>query len=209
MGYDLPEIKKKGEISMKKYSLLLASMLTIGATSIVAGNCSDVKVDFTFYGAEDKSYVVAKNTFKDIKATFTDDKLEGATAEIDLMSIDTSADMNNGKATWPDAMAKVRDNNTKNSLFGKFTKDKGKAQAKIVKVNADSVDVEISMNGVTEKITMKTKTEGDTTTASGKLDVIKFAPEAWKTFSSVCKGFHKGKSWSEIDLNFHVPSSCK
>lgn len=194
---------------MKKYSLLLASMLTLGATNMVAGNCSDVKVDFTFYGAEDKSYIVVKNTFKEINATFTNDKLEGATAEIDLMSIDTSADMNNGKATWPDAMATVRDNNTKNAFFGKFAKDKEKAQAKIVKVDGDSIEVEITMNGVTEKITMKTKTEGDTTTASGKLDVAKFAPEAWKTFANVCKGFHKGKSWSEIDLNFHVPSSCK
>lgn len=194
---------------MNRYSLIVASMLTIGASAMYAGNCSDLKVDFTFYGAEDKSYVVTKNTFKEINATFPDDKLEGATAVIDLMSIDTSADLNNGTATWPEAMAKVRDNNTKNSFFGKFTKDKGKAYAKVVKVNPDSVDVEITMNGVTKKIAMKTKTDGDTTTASGKLDVSEFAPEAWQTFSNVCKGFHKGKSWPEIDLYFHVPSSCK
>lgn len=203
-------MKQRGNLlAGKKYSLILATMMTLGVTSIVAGNCSGVKVDFTFYGAADKSYVVTKNTFKEIKTAFVDDNLEGATAEIDLMSIDTSADPSNGKAKWAGALLKVRDINTKNSFFGKFGKDKGKAHAKIVKVNADSIDVEISMNGVTEKITMNTKTEGETTSASGKLDVAKFAPEAWKTFSNVCKGFHKGKSWSEIDLNFHVPSSCK
>ena len=173
----------------------------------MAGTCSDAKVDFTFYGAEDKSYVVTKNTFKTI--TVTGDKLEGAKAEIDLMSIDTSADLSNGDSKWPAAMVKVRDNNTINGLFKKFTKGDGKAIAKITKVNKDSVDVEITMNGVTETINMTTKTEGDTTTASGKLDIVKFAPEAFQNFAKLCAGFHKGKSHSEIDLNFTVPASCK
>lgn len=194
---------------MIRKTLALASLITLGATSLVAGNCSTLAVDFTFYGAPDKSYVVKKNTFKTITPTFTGDKLEGATAEIDLMSLDTSADMNNGAATWPPAMGKIRDNNTKNGLFGKFAKGEGKAMAKIAKVNADSVDVEITMNGVTETINMATKTEGDTTVASGKLDIIKFAPEAFKNFVAVCAGFHKGKTHSEIDIHFTVPATCK
>lgn len=171
--------------------------------------CSTLKVDFTFYGSADKSYVVKKNTFKTMTPTFTADKLEGATVEIDLLSIDTSADMNNGAATWPAAMSKVRDANTRNKFFKLFTKDIGKAMAKVTKVNADSVDVEISMNGITEAINMTTKTEGDTTVATGKLDVNKFAPEAYKTFSKACAGFHKGASHSEFDIYFTVPATCK
>ncbi|MCH9814018.1 MAG: YceI family protein [Epsilonproteobacteria bacterium] len=194
---------------MTKESFLLASILTIGTSSVFAQNCTDVKVDFTFYGAPDKSYIVTKNTFTDIKATFVADKLEGATAQINLLSIDTSADLNNKGAQWPPAMAKVRDNNTKNSLFKKYTTQTGKATAKVLKVNKESVDVEITMNGVTEKISMATKTEDDTTTASGKLDIAKFGPKAWQSFEKICKGFHRGKSWSEVDLNFYVPSSCK
>jgi len=188
----------------------VVALALFAATSLVAeGNCGDLKVDFTFYGSEDKSYVVTKNTFKEIKATFADDKLEGATAEIDLMSIDTSADMSNGAAKWPDAMAAVRNNNIKNTFFSKFAKGDGKASAKILKVNADSVDMEIKANDVTQTLTMSMKTQGDTTTASGKLDVAKFSDSAWATFIVVCKGFHKGKSWSEVDLNFHISANCK
>ncbi len=194
---------------MIKKTLVLASLLTLGSTSLTAGNCSTLKVDFTFYGAADKSYVVKNNTFKTMTPTFTGDKLEGATVEIDLLSVDTSADMNNGASTWPGAMAKVRDANTRNKFFKLFTKDMGKASAKVTKVNADSVDVAITMNGVTETINMTTKTEGDMTVASGKLDVNKFAPEAYKTFVAACAGFHKGGADPEYDIHFTVPATCK
>ncbi len=187
-------------------SILMASMLALGSSVLQAGGC-DAKVEFTFYGAKDNSYIVAKNTFTSVKVT--GDKLEGATAEIDLLSIDTGADLNNGKAKWPAAMAVVRDNNTKNAFFKKMGKDKGKATAKVVKVDGGNAEVEVTMNGVTEKITMALKTEGDTTTASGKLDVAKFDAAAWKSFSTVCKGFHKGASNSVVDLSFSVPASCK
>ncbi|NKQ40360.1 MAG: hypothetical protein HF962_02175 [Sulfurovum sp.] len=195
---------------MKKQTLVLASVLALGTTTLMAGNCSTLKVGFTFFGAPDKSYVVKDNTFKTITPTFTGDKLEGATAVIDLMTLDTSADMNNGPtAKWPAAMATVRDNNTRNGLFKKFKAGDGKAMAKIAKVNADSVDVEIAMNGVTETINMKTKTEGDMTVATGKLDIIKFAPVAFKSFETICRGFHKGKTNSEIEISFAVPAACK
>ena len=193
---------------MTKKTIILASLLTF-STSLTASNCSTLGVDFTFYGAPDNSYVVTKNTFKTITPTFTGDKLEGATAEIDLMSLDTSADLNNGKIKWPASMMGIRDKNTVNGLFKNMAKGEGKVTAKIAKVNADSVDVEITMNGITETVNMKTKTEGDTTTASGKLDIIKFAPEAWKKFAAICKGFHKGASNPEITINFQVPATCK
>jgi len=183
------------------------------ATSKVAdaatggGNCSDVKVDFTFYGAPDKSYIVTKNTFKNITASGT--SLEGISVEIDLMSIDTSADLNNGSAKWPAAMATVRDNNTKNSFFKKMKKGDGKVSAKVVKIVDGSADIEITMNGLTETVAFKTKTEGDRTVGTGTVDVAKFAPDAWKAFATVCKGFHKGMSHPEQEITFSVPTSCK
>ena len=46
--------------------------------------------------------------------------------------------------------------------------------------------------------------------ATGKLDVLAFdVDKAWAQFSAVCKSFHHGKSWNEIDINFEVPASCK
>jgi hypothetical protein len=192
---------------MKRNILLLSTALLLSSGPLLADTCSDAKIDFTFYGAKDKSYVVTKNTFKSIK--ITGDKLEGATAEIDLMSLDTSADLNNGKAVWPTAMGIVRDMNTKNGLFKKMTKGEGKAIAKITKVEEKSLDVEITMNGKTETIKMETQKDGDTTVATGKLDIVNFAPDAFANFAKLCAGFHKGFSHSEIDLILTLPKECK
>lgn len=191
---------------MKKQILVVAAAM-LGSNALMAGACSDLKLDFTFYGSPDNSYVVTKNTFKTIKAD--GDTLAGATVEIDLMSIDTSADLNNGSAKWPAAMATVRDNNTKNSFFKKMKKGDGKVSAKVVKIVDGSADIEITMNGLTETVAFKTKTEGDRTVGTGTVDVAKFAPDAWKAFATVCKGFHKGMSHPEQEITFSVPTSCK
>lgn len=191
-------------------TLALASLLTVGTTtSLMAGNCSDLKVGFDFFGAPDNSYIVKNNTFKTMTPTFKDDKLEGATVEIDLMSVDTSADLNNGAAVWPAAMIKIRDMNTKNKFFGLFTAGDGKGLAKITKVSDGALDLEVTMNGKTETIAMTTKVDGDKMVATGKLDINKFAPEAYVTFSKACAGFHKGASNPEITIHFQVPATCK
>jgi len=191
---------------MKKQILVVAAAM-LGSNALMAGACSDLKLDFTFYGSPDNSYVVTKNTFKTIKAD--GDTLAGATVEIDLMSIDTSADLNNGSAKWPAAMATVRDNNTKNAFFKKMKAGDGKVTAKVAKVDGDKVTVEITMNGKTETVEMTSKAEGDRTVVTGKVDVSKFAPDAWKSFATVCKGFHKGASNPEQEITFSVPAACK
>ncbi|MFY4750423.1 YceI family protein, partial [Aliarcobacter butzleri] len=138
------------------------------------------------------------------------EKLLNATLNIDTFSIDTSADLNNGAAKWPAAMVTVRNNNISNNFFKLFEKDAGKVDVKIVKIAANSMDVEFKMNGVTKVIPFAYKTEGDTIKATGKLDVLAFGVDkAWAQFSAVCKSFHHGKSWNEIDINFEVPASCK
>jgi len=189
-------------------TLLGASVMT---SSLYAGMCSDkLNYDFTFYGAADKSYVVTKNTFKTSTSNFPSEKLLNSTLSIDAFSIDTSADMSNGKGQWPASMAILRNNNTINNFFKKFDKDAGKIDVKIVKIGADSMDVEFKMNGMTKIIPFSYKENAGMIEATGKLDVLAFGTDtAWQRFASVCKGFHKGKSWSEIDVNFTVPSSCK
>ncbi|MCV6608884.1 MAG: hypothetical protein OIF32_11785 [Campylobacterales bacterium] len=188
---------------MKQYLVVLA--LLIGANGLFAGNCSNTKIDFTFYGGKKKDYIVTKNTFKKVKVT--GNKLLGATAEIDLTSVDTSADMNNGKngATngpmWPASMANIRNNNTKNTLF----KTAKTAKAKIVKVSGGIASVEIAINGKTKIIKMKKSGSS----YQGKLNVTDFLPSAWKNFERLCKGFHRGKSFSELDIFFTPSKSCK
>ncbi len=195
---------------MKKTLVTLLGTSVL-ASSLFAGACEDgLKYDFTFYGAADKSYVVTKNTFKKSTSTFPNGKLLNATLSIDALSIDTSADLSNGKGKWPAAMANVRNMNTTNNFFKKFEKDVGKIDVKIVKVADKTIDVEFKMNGVTKVIPFSYKVEGASLKASGKLDVLAFnTANAWKQFTTVCKGFHKGKSWNEIDVFFEVPASCK
>lgn len=195
---------------MKKTFLSLLGV-TVMTSSLYAGVCSDkLKYDFTFYGAMDKSYVVTKNTFKTATSNFPSEKLLNATLNIDAFSLDTSADMSNGAAKWPASMAKIRDMNTVNNFFKKFEKDAGKIDVKVVKIADNSMDLEFKMNGVTKVIPFSYKVEGDMIKAMGKLDVLAFnTNSAWARFAAVCKGFHKGKSWSELDINFEVPASCK
>ncbi len=192
---------------MKKQILLMTTALLLSGGPLLADSCSDVKLAFTFYGDKDKSYAVTKNKFKDTK--ISGDKLEGATAIIDLMSIDTSADLKNKDRAWPAAMMKMRDNNTINGLFKKMTKGDGKATATVIKVGDKSLDVEVTLNGKTETITMETKKDGDNTIATGPLDIDKFAPEAFKNFAKLCSGFHYGHSHAIIDLELTIPATCK
>ncbi len=195
---------------MKKTALFLGASLL--SSSLFAGVCEDgLKYDFTFYGAKDKSYVVTKNTFKSAKSVFPNGKLLNATLDIDAFSLDTSADLSNGKAKWPASMAKVRNNNTVNNFFKKFTKDVGKINAKITKVGDKEITVDIKMNGVTKSIAFAYEVKEDKIFAKAPLDVLDFnTQDAWKQFGRVCTmGFHKGKSWSTIDVYFTLPSSCK
>lgn len=195
---------------MKKtvLSLGLISMLT---STLYANTCSDsLKYDFTFYGASDKSYIVTKNTFKKATSDFPKNKLLNATLNIDALSLDTSADLSNGKAKWPASMAGLRNNNTINNFFKKFDKDIGKIDLKIIKISASTIDVEFKMNGVKKVIPFSYKKESNLIKANGKLDILAFnTSKAWDRFSAVCRGFHKGESWSELDINFEVSASCK
>lgn len=195
---------------MNKKTVAFLSAILL-SNVLYAEKCSDgLKYDFTFYGAPDKSYVVTKNTFKKYESNFPDGKLLNATLSIDAFSLDTSADLNNKATKWPPAMATVRNNNTINRFFKLFDKDAGKIDAKIVKVADSEIGVSLIMNGVTKEISFAYEVQNDTIKAKGKLDILEFGVgNAWKSFETVCRGFHHGKSWSEIDIFFEVPASCK
>lgn len=197
---------------MKKTSVLfLGASLLSG--SLFAGTCSDsLHYDFTFYGAKDKSYVVTKNTFKKFEANFPNEKLLNATIKIDAFSLDTSADMRNGAtAKWPAAMANVRNMNTINNFFKKFSVDAGVIEGKITSVDDKKIVADIKMNGVTKSIPFSYEVKDGKILAKGELDVLAFnTNKAWEQFERVCKmSFHKGKSWTNLDVYFQLDASCK
>ena len=82
-------------------------------------------------------------------------------------------------------------------------------KAKVKSVKGSKVVVAITMNGVTKDITMMSKKSGGQLVAEGDLDILDFNAKAGFTkFSNICRGFHKGKTWSTIKIYFTVPSSC-
>lgn len=195
---------------MKKTVLTVLFSSLLGS-SLLANECSDkLKYNFTFFGAADKSYVVTKNTFKTATSNFPEGKLLNATLDIDALSIDTSADLSNGKGKWPEPMVNIRNMNVVNNFFKQFETDIGKVSTKIVKIQDSVIDVEFKMNGVTKIIPFSYKIEDGIIKANGKLDILDFnTTKAWTRFSAVCKSFHHGKSWSELDIFFEVPENCK
>lgn len=168
---------------------------------------------FTAYGAPEKAYAFKGNTFKKYSLKSESGALTGATIKIDTTSLDTSHDMNNGKGgEWPASLAGMRDSNLVNGFFKNFEKDGTEVTAKISSIGEDSVDLEVTMNGVTKTIPMKFKMKGDELLATGSLDVLDFnTNKAFESLRMMCESaFHQGKTWSDIDFEFHVPveKSC-
>lgn len=196
-----------------KQSLPLMTLVLACISNTVFAACDytpdqeGFKVHFTFYGAPDKSYVVTKNTFTEYETASETGKLVGATIDIDATSVDTSHDLSNGMGgQWPANFVPIRNMNVVNGLFNNYV-NPGKVAAKIASVDAEKVNVEVTMNGETRTIPMDYSIAEGVLSAAGKLDILDFnAAEAFAKFEALCKvAWHKGKSWSEIEIFFEVP----
>ena len=204
-----------------KFSVIAAALLT----TVVSFNSLATQCDFTpdkdafafsftAYGAKDKSYVVSKNTFKEFQLASATGNLVGATIDIDATSLDTSKDLNNGMGgDWHISLATVRNGNVINGLFNNFL-NPGKVAAKIIAIGKDKVDLAVTMNGQTKTVVMSYSVTDGKLQAEGTLDIMDFsASEAFKKFAALCtNAWHKGKSWSDVKIEFNVPvsgQSCK
>lgn len=198
-------------------SRLITAALCLFAVTPCFADCSYKPVQegfgmsFTAYGAPDKTYIVKDNIFKDYTLTSESGLLKGASIELNTASLDTSATKNNGSGgEWPAAFIPMRDNNVINYFFNKFKHSPNKIVATISAVNEDSLNLDVTMNGVSKTLPMSFTVENGNLVAQGKLEILDFAPKAFKSLAAMCGGFHQGKSWSDIDLKFHVPveKSC-
>jgi hypothetical protein len=164
-------------------------------------------MSFTAYGAPEKDYIVAGNVFKNYELASDSGFLKGASIEIDATSLDTSFTKDNGTGgEWPAMFLPLRDSNVVDYFFKKFKTDPAKITALISAVNEDSLDLDVTMNGVTKTLPMSFAIEDGKLMAAGSLEVLDFAPKAFKSLRAVCEaGFHQGKTWSDIDLKFDVP----
>ncbi|PHS23329.1 MAG: hypothetical protein COA83_10210 [Methylophaga sp.] len=193
-------------------ALLTGACLLFSATASFA-ECTykpekeGFNMSFTAYGAPEKNYIVKGNKFKEYTLASESGLLKGASIEIDATSLDTSFTKDNGLgAEWPAMFLTLRDSNVVGYFFNKFKTDPAKINATISAINEDSLDLDVTMNGVTKTIAMSFTVEEGKLMAAGKLEILDFAPKAFKSLRDVCEaGFHQGKSWSDIDLKFDVP----
>jgi len=194
---------------MKKTLFVVATLL---AANVAQASCdftpdqAGFSYSFTAYGAKDKSYVVTQNTFTKYEVASASGKLLGATIDIDATSVDTSKDMNNGGGgLWPDNLAAVRNGNVVNGLFNNFA-NPGKISGKISAIDKEKVSLDLTMNGETRTIAMPYSVSEGALSAKGTLDILDFnGAEAFKQFAAICRSWHKGKSWSDVDITFSVP----
>lgn len=195
---------------MKTTFLLLA--ITTASISSVQASCDftpekeGFAYSFTAYGAKDKSYVVSENTFTKYELASESGKLMGAGITINTNSLDTSKDLNNGGGgQWPASLAAVRNGNVINGLFNNFS-NPGKISGKISSIDAESISLDLTMNGETKTIPMSYSVTNGKLSAEGTLDILDFnGAEAFKKFAKICRSWHKGKSWSDVKIEFSVP----
>lgn len=201
---------------LKTITFPLLSMIALPA---LASQCdftpdkTGFDFSFTAFGAPDKSYVVSGNRFTEYELASESGKLLNATIAIDAQSLDTSHDLSNGMGgEWPDSIPPVRNGNVVTNLFMNFA-NPGKIDAKIAQIDANKLDLAVTMNGETRTVPMDYEVVDGQLTAKGTLDILEFnASEAFKKFEAVCTTiWHKGKTWSTVDITFTVPveeASC-
>jgi len=175
-------------------SLLVGSLLT---SSAFAYEASSVKVNVMGYKTKAKSGVAV--TFDKVKLSIKKNAdfskfINSAAVSIDINSLNSKM--------------KFRDNNIKSTLFK--IANISEINAKVLKVTGDdkkgTLDVEVSMNNVKKVIPMKYTVSSGTLKADGVLDVLDFAmSKSFAAFAAKCKGFHGGKSFSDVGLSFSLP----
>ncbi|HBR98382.1 MAG TPA: hypothetical protein DD979_13550 [Gammaproteobacteria bacterium] len=201
-------------MTTRKTVFFTLMLYTLGSVAALSAECvympdkDGFGFSFTAYGAPDKSYVVSQNTFKVYTLASPNGTLRGATIDIDATSLDTSADLSNGMGGyWAPGIAQLRDMNVVNGLFKQFA-NPGKIHAKVDSISGDRLSLLVTMNEVTAPVEMVLEEKDSMLHARGSFDLLEDfqADSAFAALEQICTiAWHKGKSWSDVDIEFHVP----
>ena len=168
----------------------------------------DIKVTFEGYKTNFKAGVTAK--FDKVKykvgsnsAENVIELLSGYSVEIDKNSV------NAGNSLITKSLLRY--------FFNKIDGDKISAEILglkpiYYKTKKGSLDLNITMNGITKKVEMFYYKEGDFIYGEGEIDILDFnASKAFESISKACYNKHLGKTWSDVGIDFmiKVESICK
>ncbi|MFY7992329.1 MAG: YceI family protein [Bacteriovoracaceae bacterium] len=146
-----------------------------------------------------------------VKASFTDFTIstkKSVTVEELLSS--ASFEINSKKIESGD---KARDLKIFNFFFKTMVKGT-KITGKVVKVNADKVDVELTLNGTTKTVVMTSKYDEKKglLTLNGAVDVLEFGmKDNLAAITKACYEKHEGVTWPDVQIELvaSVTKSCK
>jgi hypothetical protein len=129
-----------------------------------------------------------KGTFDKIAFVAGKNCLEGAEVIINKHSVDTK---NPGR------------DDTLDQFF--FSKLKGDIKAKVLKVDEKTLDVAVTMNGVTKTVPFHYTKKDGRIEAKGVIDLFDFsASDALSSIAKACYDKHAGKTWNDVELEFVI-----
>jgi hypothetical protein len=183
---------------MKKSLLFLAfglsSVLLANSCQYIVGSSS---LEWTAFKTPEK--IGVKGTFDNMKITSKPSNspeklLASSTAHIVTATINTKN--------------KPRDAKLVNNFFkiqGVKTID-----AKVLKTNNTSAEVQLTMNNVSKVVTMSYNTTENVMTLKGSIDLADFNMlSSLEALTKACYEQHQGKTWQEVALELTINIDCK
>ncbi|WP_353661687.1 YceI family protein [Hydrogenimonas sp. SS33] len=173
----------------------------LAAGTLLAGECTyriaDAEITWEAFKTPAKTGV--QGTFGNVKLSAMPDKsekglIEGAKAVIDTASIDSK---NRGR----DA-----------KLVKAFFQVQGvdRIEAVITRVRDGWVDLNITMNGITKEVPMKSETDEREMEAKGWIDLGDFDMlPSLASLNKACYKKHAGKTWQDVALEFKLKTIKK
>lgn len=151
-------------------------------------------LEWTAYKTPDK--IGVSGTFDSIELQNTNQEapnameyLSGATFTIDTQTVNTKDSLRDGKL-----------------VEGFFRLMAGDIKGKFVEIDPNKALVELTMNGVTQKVTFQTSTTETELILTGTIDIINDfeATTAFNSLHELCKDLHLDKTWTEVDLKVTI-----
>ena len=177
------------------------AMAALAAGTLWAQECTwrvkDVEVKWKAF--KTPAHIGVDGTFGNIKLSAMPDKtqkglLEGAKVIIDTSSVDTE---NAG-----------RDAKLVKSFFRVQGVDR--IEAVVTDVRDDSVDVNVTMNGISRIVPMKSERDDEKIEAEGRIDLADFDMlPSLQAINKACYDKHAGKTWPEVELKFELETYMK
>jgi len=195
---------------------LLISTFSCGDTKTVESDKHDHRTKTLNYNSDSTkiTWVAYKTTDKKgVNGQFTDFKVsgtkEGSTAN-EVFSDATFIIQTNSVVTGN----MVRDNRIIKNFFNIFVNSET-ITGKVISLSDNSGILEISLNGLTNKVPVSINTDGNNFSLNGKIDLNNFNGEAaTDSLNYVCKEVHKGpdgitKLWPDVAIKVSTVLTAK